>query len=71
MVNIAKTSSKQVIQKTAEVTGDLIGNKSANRITKNLKNSETVTNEHDKEIPKERHVPQEERQEIIDKLRSK
>ena len=71
MVNIAKTSSKQVIQKTAEVTGDLIGNKSANRITKNLKNSETVTNEHDKEIPKERYVPQEERQEIIDKLRSK
>ena len=71
MVNIAKTSSKQVIQKTAEVTGDLIGNKSANRITKNLKNSETVTNEHDKEIPKERYVPQEERPEIIDKLRSK
>ena len=71
MVNIAKTSSKQVIQKTAEVTGDLIGNKSANRITKNLKNSETVTNEHDKEIPKERYVPQEERQEIIDNLRSK
>ena len=71
MVNIAKTSSKQVIQKTAEVTGDLIGNKSANRITKKLKNSEIVTNEHDKEIPKERYVPQEERQEIIDKLRSK
>ena len=29
-----KTSSKRVIQKTAEVTGDLIGNKISNRIRK-------------------------------------
>ena len=29
-----KTTSKKVIQKTAEATGDLIGNKNANRITK-------------------------------------
>ena len=29
-----KTSSKRVIQKTAEATGDLIGNKIANRIIK-------------------------------------
>ena len=28
-----KTSSKRVIQKTTEATGDLIGNKIANRIT--------------------------------------
>ena len=34
-----KTSSKQVIQKTAEATGDLIGNKIANRITIVSKNS--------------------------------
>ena len=52
-----KTSSKRIIQRTAEATGDLIGNKIANRITKVSKksqqnNSETVTNEHDKEIPK-------------------
>ena len=36
-----------------EVTGDLIGDKIANRITKNSRsspqnNSETITNEHDK-----------------------
>ena len=53
--------------KTAEATGDLIGNKIANRIIKASKNSqqnisETVTNEHDKEIPKERYVSPEERQ---------
>ena len=45
-----KTSSKRFIQKTAEATGYLIGNKIANKITKVSKNSpqnksETVTNE--------------------------
>ena len=34
-------------------------------------NSETVTNEHDKEIPKERYISPEERQEIINELRLK
>ena len=33
-----KTSSKRVIQKRAEATGDLIGNKIANRTTKVSKN---------------------------------
>ena len=33
--------------------------------------SETVTNEHDKEIPEERYVSPEERQKIIDELRLK
>ena len=32
------TSSKRAIQKTAEMTGDLIDNKIANRITKASKN---------------------------------
>ena len=55
-----KNSSKRVIQKTAEEIGDLIGNKIAYRITivtRNLQenNLETVTNEYDKEIPKERY----------------
>ena len=71
-----KTSLKRVIQKTTEVTSDLIGNKTAHKITKLLKNSqqinsETVTNEHDKEISTENHVCLEERQEIIDELRLK
>ena len=35
-----KTCSKRVIQKTAEATGDLIGNKTANRIIKLSKNSQ-------------------------------
>ena len=61
-----KTSSKRVIQKTAEATCDLIDSKIANKITNVSKNSETVTSEHSKEIPKERYVSPEERQEIID-----
>ena len=71
-----RTSSKRVIQKTTEATGDLIGNKIADKImkvSKNLQqnNSETVTNEHDKEIPKERYISPEERQNIIDELKLK
>ena len=54
-------------------TDNLIGNKIANKIKKAPKttqenNSETVINEHDKEIPKERYISTEERQESIDEL---
>ena len=56
-----KTTSKRVIETTAEATCNLIGNKIAGavpksydgKITKVSKNSEAVTNENDKEIPKE------------------
>ena len=49
---------KKVIQETAEATADFIGNKIAKRIAKVPKylsqnNSETITNEHSKNIPKE------------------
>ena len=58
-------------QKTAEATGDLIGNEISEKITKKLQqnNSETITIEHDKEIPKERYISPEERQKTIDNLR--
>ena len=32
-IDAAKTASKRVVQKTAEATGDLIGNKMADKIT--------------------------------------
>ena len=71
-----KTSSKKVIQKTSEATGNLIENKTANRVTKFSKNSQqknlqAVTKERDKEISTERYVSLEEIQEIIDELRLK
>ena len=63
-----------VYQKAAETTDDLIGNKIANKfvgVSNNSQqnNSETVTNEYDKEIPKERCISPEQRQQIIDNLR--
>ena len=48
---------QKIIQKTAKAAGDLIGNKIKN-VSKNL---ETVTNENDKEIPKERYMSPEKR----------
>ena len=54
----------------------MIINKITNKITKVSKNSQqnnsdTVTDEHDKEISKERYISPEKRQEIIDDLRLK
>ena len=62
-----KTVSKRAIKKAAEATGGLIGNKMANKFTGVSENSqqnnlETVTNKHDKEIPKERYISPEKRQ---------
>ena len=80
-----KIASKGAIQKTAEATGDWIGNNIVNVVAKSYdgkiatvsknsqqNNSETVTNEYDKEIPKERYISSDQkRQEIIDELRLK
>ena len=67
-----KTALKRSIQKTVKATGILIANKIADKTTevpKDLQqnNSETVTN--DKEIPKERYISSEEKQEMIDELK--
>ena len=61
-----KASLKRIIQKIAEANSDLIGYKITDRIIKvsrnsQQNNSETVTNEHDKEIFKEKYVSPEER----------
>ena len=58
MLNNLQQMVLELLQKTAEATGDLISNKIANRIAKVSKtlqqnNSKTVANKHDKEIPKE------------------
>ena len=39
--NFAKISGKKVLTKSAEATGDLIGNKIADRITKSARNKRT------------------------------
>ena len=63
-----KNSPKRVIEKTAEATGDLIGNEIANKIIKVSKNSQQINlviNENEKEIPKERYMSPEEREELL------
>ena len=71
-----KTASKRAIQKAAETTGDLVGNKIADRITsiskKSLKkprDEELQSNKTNNEIPKERYISPKEIQKIIDELR--
>ena len=65
-----ETTSKRAIQKAAQATGDLFSNKIADRIRKVSKNlqqnySKTVTNEHDKETPKERDISPEEDRKLL------
>ena len=67
-----KTASKRAIQKTAEATGDLIGNKIADKITSVSKKSKKPQNNEENgksELPKERYISPEKRQQIIDELR--
>ena len=67
-----KPASKRAIQKIAETTGDLIGNKIADKITsasKKSHNEEIQSNKVNNEIPKERYISSKERQRIIDELR--
>ena len=67
-----KLPLKIAIQKTAEATGDLIGNKIAYKgteISKTSSNNNSETNE--EEILRERFIPSELRHKIIDDLRLK
>ena len=64
-IDAAKTASNRVVQKAAEATGDLIGNKIADKITSTGKPKEI---EKTKEIV-ENYIPPEKRQQIIDDLR--
>ena len=61
----AKTAGKKILKETAKATGDLIGNKTADKIT-----AKPSKKSHDDEvingIPKERYISSKERQKIID-----
>ena len=73
-----KTASKRAIQKSAEATGDFIGNKIDDKITsvsknnsaKALQNDETEEEENvEITTHKKRYISPEERKEIIEELR--
>ena len=71
-----RSASKRVIRKTAEATGDLIGNKiadkkaSVSKFSEELHSNEShLTDKKETDIPKERYISPEKRQQIIDGLR--
>ena len=68
-----KTTSKRAIQKTAEATGDLVGNKIADKITsvskKPTKKLPAIDEDAELSTHKKRYISPEERQQIIDELR--
>ena len=71
-----KQLQKRTIQKTAEATRDLIGNKIADKITSvskksNNNNNNNNNNDEDVELTthKKRYISPEERQQIINELR--
>ena len=63
-IDAAKTTSKRIVQNTAEGTGDLIGNKIADKITSIGKTKEKET----KKI-EEIYIPPKKGQQIIDDVR--
>ena len=69
-----KTDSKRTIQKIAEATGDLIGNKTADKIISDSKkfNNDNNNNKNDDGVEltthKKRYISPEERQQIINEL---
>ena len=72
-----KTASKRAIQKTAEATGYLVGNKIADKITIASKKStirstkilSTIDEDEELTTHKKRYISPEERQQTIDELR--
>ena len=66
-----KTASKRAIQKTAEATGNIIGNKIADIITSVSKPNNNNNNNEDVELItyKKRYISPEDRQQIFNELR--
>ena len=62
-IDAAKTASEKVVQKTAEATRDLIGNKIADKITSVGKSKEKTKK------AEEIYIPSEKRQQIIEDLK--
>ena len=60
-----KLLAKKILKETTKATGDLIGNKIADKITAKPHNKDEVING----IPKERYIFPKERQKIIGELK--
>ena len=63
--DFAKIAGKKVLTKSAEATGDLIGNKIADRITKSTRNKAQKEDDKIMEETQELIIPPEKREQII------
>ena len=68
LLDAAETSSKSVVQKIVETTGDWIGNEIADKIT-SLGKSKNKEKENETNEVEEIYIPPEKRQQIIDNLK--
>ena len=66
--NFAKTAGKKIAQKSVEATEDLIGNKTADKIT-SLGKSKNKEKENEINEVEEIYIPPEKRYQITDELR--
>ena len=67
--DFAKIAGKKVLTKSAEATGDLIGNKIADRITKSSRNKDKKEDDRIMEETQELIIPPEKREQIIKDLK--
>ena len=67
--DFAKIAGKKVLTKSAEATGDLIGNKIADRITKSTRNKAQKEDDRIMEETQEILIPPEKREQIIRDLK--
>ena len=66
--DFAKTAGKKIVQKSAEATGDLIGNKITDKIT-SIGKSKNKEKENEANEAEEIYIPPVKRQQIIDDLK--
>ena len=67
--DFAKIAGKKVLTKSAKATGDLIGNKIADRITESTRNKAQKEDDRIMEETQELIIPPEKREQIIKDLR--
>ena len=67
--DFAKIASKKVLTKSAEATGDSIGNKIADRLTKSARNKEQKEDDRIMEEAQEIIIPPEKRGQIVKDLK--
>ena len=67
-LDVGKSMRKKVLTKSAEATGDLIGNKIADRITKTTRNKAQKEDDRIMEETQEILIPPEKREQIIKDL---